>query len=218
MNVSTGPNPDLAIDKYRLRAARYDASARRTFALRQRTIALLRLVSGERVLDVACGTGLSFPLLRDGVGDAGSITGVDVSADMTALAERRVECAGWRNVHIVTAPMEHAPLDGPYDAVLFNYTHDVLQSPAALANILGHLKPGARVALAGIKHPPVWLYPLRWWRIVKAKPYVTTLDGLDAPWARLLPSLDEFQLFAFMLGTNYVASARVRGAPVPGRS
>lgn len=212
MGISTGPNPDLAIGKYRARARGYDASSRRTFALRRRTIALLGLRPGERVLDVACGTGLSFPMLWDGVGDSGFITGVDVSADMTALAERRVAAATWRNVRVVTAPMESAPLDGPYDAVLFNYTHDVLQSPAALANVLHHLRPGARVALAGIKHPSVWLYPLRWWRILKARPYVTTLSGLDAPWAALLPSLENFRLSTFMLGTNYVASARVRSA------
>lgn len=217
MDFSTGPNPDLAIGKYRSRASRYDASARRTFALRRRTIDLLHLRPGERVLDVACGTGLSFPMLREGVGDTGFITGVDVSADMTVLAERRVAAAAWRNVRVVTAPMETAPLDGPFDAALFNYTHDVLQSPAALANILAHLRPGARVALAGIKHPSVWLYPLRWWRILKARPYVTTLNGLDAPWAVLLPNLEDFRVSTFMLGTNYIASARVRRVVATGR-
>lgn len=210
MGTTSGPDPKLAICKYRSRASGYDASARRTFALRQRTIGLLGLISGERVLDVACGTGLSFPMLREGVGDTGFVTGVDVSADMTALAERRVATSGWKNVRVVTAPMESAGLDGPYDAVLFNYTHDVLQSSAALANILAHLRPGTRVALAGIKHPSVWFLPLRWWRILKARPYVTTFDGLDAPWARLLPCLEDFRMSTFMLGTNYVASARVR--------
>jgi hypothetical protein len=39
---------------------------------------------------------------------------------------------------------------------------------------------------------------------------VTTLSGLDAPWARLLPCLEDFRMSTFMLGTNYVASARVR--------
>lgn len=83
MGTTSGPDPKLAICKYRSRASGYDASARRTFALRQRTIGLLGLSSGERVLDVACGTGLSFPMLREGVGDTGFVTGVDVSADMT---------------------------------------------------------------------------------------------------------------------------------------
>jgi hypothetical protein len=41
--------------------------------------------------------------------------------------------------------------------VLFNYTHDVLRSPAALDRIFAHARPGARVALARVKQPPWWL-------------------------------------------------------------
>ncbi len=210
MTPSAGPDPVRAARKYRERAAGYDASARRTLELRHRTIDLLRLQAGDRVLDVACGTGLSFPRLREEVGERGVVVGVDVSADMVALAERRIAVSGWANVRACTAALESAALDGPYDALLFNYTHDVLQSPCALANILSHARPGARVALAGIKHPPAWLWPLRAWRIAKARPYVTTLRGLDVPWALILPSLEAFEMRSVMLGTNYLASARVR--------
>jgi len=205
-----GPDPQRAACKYRPRAAGYDASARRTLAFRRRAIDLLRLQPGDRVLDVACGTGLSFPRLREMVGERGAVVGVDVSAEMVALAQRRIAVSEWDNVRVVTAALESAALDGPYDALLFNYTHDVLQSPSAIANILAHTRPGARVALAGIKQPPAWLWPLRVWRIAKARPYVTTLRGLDAPWAIILPSLEAFEMRSVMLGTNYIASARVR--------
>lgn len=210
MTPSAAPDPELAARKYRQRAAGYDASARRTLELRYRAIDRLRLQAGDRVLDVACGTGLSFPRLREEVGERGSVAGVDVSVEMVALAKQRIAVAGWANVRACTAALESAALDGPYDALLFNYTHDVLQSPVALANILAHARPGARVALAGIKHPPAWLWPLRAWRIAKARPYVTTLKGLDAPWALLLPSLEAFEMGSVMWGTNYLASARVR--------
>lgn len=212
MTHSAGPDPALAARKYRPRAAGYDASARRTLGFRQRTIDLLRLRAGDRVLDVACGTGLSFPRLRELVGERGAVFGVDVSAEMVALAEQRILVSGWANVRVATAALESVALDGPYDALLFNYTHDVLQSPSALANILAHARPGARVALAGIKHPPAWLWPLRAWRIAKARPYVTTLRGLDAPWAIILPNLEAFDMNSVMLGTNYIASARVRAS------
>lgn len=40
----------------------------------------------ERVLDLGCGTGLSLPLLREGVGDSGRVYGVELSNEMRARA------------------------------------------------------------------------------------------------------------------------------------
>lgn len=50
----------VSIERYRRRAAGDDASALDTMPLRQRTIELLELKRGQAVLDVGCGTGLSF--------------------------------------------------------------------------------------------------------------------------------------------------------------
>lgn len=205
--------PDLgaAVEKYRGCAAGYDASARRTMALRRRTIALLALAPGDAVLDVACGTGLSLPLLVAAVGPSGRVCGVELSPEMIAQARSRVAREGWTNVSLIEAPMETAAPGLRFDAVLLNYTHDVLQSPRAVANILALAKPGARVALAGIKHPPAWLFPLRLWRLAKARRYVTTFAGLERPWALLEPGLAALEVEPVMLGTNYLARGRVKG-------
>jgi demethylmenaquinone methyltransferase/2-methoxy-6-polyprenyl-1,4-benzoquinol methylase len=161
------------------------------------------------VIDVACGTGLSLPLLRDAVGPAGRVIGVEVSPEMLAIARER--CAGWDNVSLVEAPVEEADLAAKFDAALFNYTHDVLQSPAALQRLFSFARPGARVALAGVKHPPAWLFPLRLYRLVKARPYVTTLSGLDRPWHLIEAYLVNLHVRNVMLGTNYLASGTVKG-------
>jgi len=203
------PDPFKAIQKYRDRARGYDATARRTFALRCRAVGLLELQPGETVLDVACGTGLSLPLLHAQVGPAGRVLGVEVSPEMMAQARARAARAGWRNVRLIEAAMEDADLGERFDAVLFNYTHDVLQSPRALRNIFSFAKPGARVALAGIKHPPDWLYPLRLYRLLKARPYVTTLRGLERPWALAAGYLTGLAVSPVLLGTNYLAHGRV---------
>jgi len=176
--------------------------------LRRQVIGLLGLAAGETVLDVACGTGLSLPLLREAVGPAGHVIGVEVSPEMIAKARERVVRAGWDNVTLIEAPMEEADLSAWFDAALFNYTHDVLQSPRALERIFSFARPGARIAVAGIKHPPHWLFPLRLYRLLKARPYVTTFSGLDRPWRLLESYVPDLRVTAIMMGTNYFASGR----------
>ncbi|RWP09182.1 MAG: methyltransferase domain-containing protein [Mesorhizobium sp.] len=56
----------------------------------------LELSSGDRVLDIACGTGIVARVARERLGGAGFVVGIDVSADMLAVA-RAVELAiDWR--------------------------------------------------------------------------------------------------------------------------
>src|SRR4029453_8831144 len=81
-----------------------------------------------------------------------------------AAARDRAEAAGWENVTLLEAPAEDATASGPVDAVLFAFTPDVTRSPKALANVLGQVRPGGRLAAAG----PKWtafapqLNPLVW--------------------------------------------------------
>jgi ubiquinone/menaquinone biosynthesis C-methylase UbiE len=207
------PDPRRARAQYRRHAAGYDASARRTMALRRQAIDWLELAPGERVLDVACGTGLSLPLLAERVGAAGQVVGVELSPEMLQQARERVRQAQLKQVVLVEASMADAPLEGEFDAVLFNYTHDVLQSPGSLANIFAHVRPGARVVAAGVKHPPAWLFPLRVVRLWKARRYLTTYRGLARPWAPLEPYVEGMNVRPVMFNTNYLARARARIRP-----
>lgn len=202
MNDETGPA------HYRRHARDYDASAQRTMALRRRTIARLALRPGDVVLDAGCGTGLSFALLLDAVGAPGRVIGVESSPEMLALARARTATAGWKNVHLTEGRMEDAVLPLSVDAVLFNYTHDVLRSPTALANIFRQVKPGARVAAAGIKHPPRWLDPLRLYRRFKSRGCYVRQEGLDAPWDLLAREVPDLQLESTLFGTGYIAWGR----------
>ncbi|MGH8707706.1 MAG: class I SAM-dependent methyltransferase [Burkholderiales bacterium] len=205
--MTSDPDPRRALEQYRRHADGYDASARRTMDLRRRAIDWLELAPGDRVLDVACGTGLSLPLLAERVGAAGAVVGVELSPEMLRQARARLAQARWPQVTLVEASMEQAALEGRFDAVLFNYTHDVLQSPRALANVFAHVKSGARVVAAGVKHPPAWLFALRLW---KARLYLTTFRGLARPWAPLEPYLEGMQVQPVLLGTNYIARGRAK--------
>ena len=109
-SIVSAPDPQRAIARYREHAADYDASALRTMPLRYRAVWNLALQPGDAVLDVACGTGLSFPLLEEAIGPAGRLVGVELSPEMAARAQARVERAGWRNAQLIVAAMEDADL------------------------------------------------------------------------------------------------------------
>jgi demethylmenaquinone methyltransferase/2-methoxy-6-polyprenyl-1,4-benzoquinol methylase len=206
----SAPDPQLAIARYRAHAPGYDASAARTMALRRRTVAQLALEPGQTVLDVACGTGLSFGLLREGVGASGRIIGVELSPDMLALARERCAREGWGNVTLIESAMETAKIPGPLDAILFHFTHDVLRSPAALGRILSAARAGARVAVAGMKLAPWWLAPANLVVRAKARPYMTTLEGLRRPWDLLEGHLATFARESVLYGTGYIGWGVVR--------
>jgi demethylmenaquinone methyltransferase/2-methoxy-6-polyprenyl-1,4-benzoquinol methylase len=206
--VNKAPDPQRALARYRDHAPGYDESSLRTLPLRYRTVWNLALKPGDTVLDVACGTGLSFPLLEEAIGPSGHVVGVELSPEMAALARARIVRAGWRNVDLVVARMEDAKLTPPrggFNAVMFNFTHDVLQSAAALENIFGAVRPGARVAVAGSKLLPWYVAPLNpYVRWINA-PYLTTQKNLDKPWRLLEDYVPDLEITPAMFGACYLA-------------
>jgi len=197
----------LSIDRYRSKAAGYDASAERTMPLRRRTIALLQLQPGQVVLDVGAGTGLSYALLRGAVAPGGRVLAFEQSPDMFALAEARVREAGWADVWHANAPAETVELPLIADAALFNFTHDILRTPAAVHNILRQLRPGARIAIAGMKFFPWWTGPLNLLPWLKNRPYNARPADLWSPWDLIEPQCEGFQRWSVMGGMGYLASA-----------
>ena len=209
---SKAPDAARAVAQYRNHARGYDASAQRTMRLRSRTIDKLCLRPGDRVLDVASGTGLSFPLLHDAVGEQGEIIGIDISPEMMDRARQRVAEAGWRNVRLLETAIDTADIPGQLDAVLLNFTHDVMRSRLALERIFAAMRPGARVAIAGMKYVPWWMSPVNFIVRAKARPYMTTFEGLEKPWDLALPYLTDFQWQSELFGIGYIGWGRVREA------
>ncbi len=208
---SLRPDPQLARDRYRTLADGYDASSRREWPRRLRAIDRLALQPGAAVLDVACGTGLSLAPLRDRVGPSGIVVGVELSPEMAAKARLRVDAAGWSNVHLCIADAADADFSGyRFDALLFHYAHDVLCSAAALANIFAATRPGAAVAVAGIKIVHPLLLPLNLWARLRGWRYRTSRAHLQAPWQPLTRWVPHFAVESFLLGTAFVACGRVR--------
>ena len=195
----------LAKERYQRLSAQYDYATRRIEPVRRQTIDALRLERGHRVLDVACGTGKSFEMLREAVGPEGVVVGVEQSPEMLHHAHERIRENGWDNVQLIESSVESADLKGPFDAVLFVYTQDVLQSDAALARIFEATRSGARVASTGLKLFPWYIGIANVWLLAISYPYFTTFAGLAKPWTPLERYVNPLEVHSTFLGSGYIA-------------
>lgn len=124
------------------------------------------------VLDVGCGTGLSFGWLHAGVGASGRIVGVDSSAAMLDRGALRVRRHGWSNVTLIhaeadrlAAALSGSGIDGSaVQAVLAAYALSVMARWEGAWEQITSLAPGTRVAVvdlgvasgAGFVLNPLW--------------------------------------------------------------
>ncbi|MFM7330935.1 MAG: class I SAM-dependent methyltransferase [Brachymonas sp.] len=196
----------ISIEKYRAAAANYDESAQYTMNLRQRTVNLLRLQPGQCVLDVGAGTGLSYDMLLQGVGPAGRVLAFEQSPEMFAHAEQRVAQQSLSQVWHVCAAAENVQLPQVADAVLFNYVHDVSRTPEAIANIMRQVRPGARIAMAGMKFFPWWTGPLNIVAWLKNRPHNAKAADLWSPWDIVQSYCHSWHQESTLMGMSYIAS------------
>jgi len=211
--VATGtPDRGRSRQRYQAAAPAYDAVTAAGDSYRLRTVRRLAPQPGEVILEIGCGTGLNFPLLLEPIGPDGMLVGVDLSPDMLARARRRVREHGWRNVSLIEGPAEDVEIPVLADAVLFCGTHDVLRSPAAIANVLRFVGPGGRVVAGGPKWAP-WWWPgslalnVYTWQLNRG--FVTTFEGFSEPWTYLADAVAELEVEEVFFGGGYIAEGRV---------
>lgn len=204
------PNRSTALRQYRSRARIYDLELLLFEPVRQRAIDLLGLKNGDRVLDVGCGTGLSFMAVEGLIGPEGSIVGVEQSPEMLELARARAAESKWNNITLISSSVEEAAIPLAADAALFHFTHDIMRTPSALANVVSHLRPGARIVAAGLKWAPVRAMPLNLLVWNAALRSTSTLEGLARPWSYLEPLLSQLEVEQTLGGTVYIASGVVK--------
>jgi SAM-dependent methyltransferase len=207
--VAKPPDRAAALAQYRRRAGLYDLELALFEPLRRRAIERLALQPGESVLDVGCGTGLSLPLLVARVGRRGRIVGIEQSPEMLEYARRRVQSHGWRQVTLLCAPVEEAVIPLQAHAALFHFTHDILRRPEAVANVLRHLEPGARVVASGLKWAAPWApglpSPVNLFVWPAAAHSVTSFEGLGRPWGLLQSQLGGFEVEPALMDAAYLA-------------
>lgn len=114
---------------------------------RLQTLQTLALRSGEKVLDVGCGTGLLSHDMALTVGESGCVLGVDFSNDMLELAAHRN--AGLTQIQLMQSRAEQLPVEDNYfDALTCTQTLLYVDDlGAALSEIHRALKPGGRFCI-----------------------------------------------------------------------
>jgi SAM-dependent methyltransferase len=105
-------------------------------------VALAALSPGERVLDVACGTGVVARRALNLVGEAGRVVGADINAGMLAVARAAVPGCEWCEASAGELPFP----DGTFDVVLCQLGLQFFPGKAeALRELNRVLIPGGRL-------------------------------------------------------------------------
>jgi len=100
---------------------------------------------GQRVLDVACGTGVVSRVALARVGSAGAVTGLDPNRGMLAVAERRAPAVRWTHGAAEQLPFP----DAAFDAVVSQFGLMFFRDrKRAIAEMLRVLARGGRWAVA----------------------------------------------------------------------
>jgi SAM-dependent methyltransferase len=151
-----GLQPEIALARRTSQAAAFDNIGERydqAFPHKEGQVAagewlIGQLAKGARVLDAGCGTGV--PTLRQ-LQDAGlSVTGIDISAGMLALARQHVSGADLRQLDLTEVNREL----GEFDAVVAFFSLLMLpraELPGALGRLHDVLAPGGLLTVGMVE-------------------------------------------------------------------
>lgn len=152
----------------------------------------LGLRERDRVLDIGCGTGLNFPLLRALVGAGGTVIGVDASAAMLQGARSRIADHGWSNVEVHHGDAaDLSTIIGnveSFDAVLFTYSLSIIGAwRSVFSQACALTRPGGRVVVVDLA------LPTGRWRVLsplaRLACFTGGVDVYRAPWTLVLDRL-----------------------------
>ncbi|RJQ44242.1 MAG: class I SAM-dependent methyltransferase [Gaiellales bacterium] len=122
-------------------------------AFRRAVVAAAGIGAGQRVLDFNCGTGTQAMLVAEMAGTA-SVTGIDLSPRMIAMAERK---ARGRPVEFLVANSEDMPFpDATFDRAMTTLAYHEMNREGranALREVWRVLRPGGRLVIGDLRAP-----------------------------------------------------------------
>ena len=213
------------IEIYRKKAKHYDITSRLypapgypQRAQRLRAVQELGLSPGDSVVDIACGTGLNFPLIEDAIGPDGRIVGVDLTDAMLAEAHDRIDSNGWSNVSLVQADAGGFDFPSRVDAILSTYA---LSQVPECAEVIAHgavaLSAGGRWVVLDLKIPDNTPRRLAQLGTAILRPFASIDEWITRrPWEAIRIAMQEeladFSWTELLFGTAFLAA----GSRAPG--
>ena len=110
-----------------------------------RVCSAARLKAGDRVLDVACGTGVLAREAAARIGPGGRVTGLDLNPGILAVAQRMAPDIEWRLGDASSLPFEASGFDAVVSQFGLMFFPDRV---GALREMMRVLAPGGRLAVA----------------------------------------------------------------------
>jgi ubiquinone/menaquinone biosynthesis C-methylase UbiE len=127
---------------------------------RAKAVTLLELTPGDRVVEIACGTGRTLPLLAGHVGADGVVVGIDRSPALMKRAKQRVK--DFPGVELRLGDWLDADLGQPMDAAICVLGLSVLDEwERALDRMLHSVRQGGHLSIVdwifdGTANGPAW--------------------------------------------------------------
>jgi len=210
---------EYIIQTYRKRAANYDFTANlyylfgyREWAYRRKAVKALKLQAGDTVLELACGTGINFPLFQRYIGPTGNIIGVDITDAMLGQAQKRVANYGWKNVILLQHDASTYKIPSNVNAVFSSYALSLFpDTKKVLKNIANSLVPVGRLVLIELQVPNFWNSWIASAAVALMRPFAVTKDWVARrPWETIRNTindeLDNVEVTEHFFGLTYIIS------------
>ncbi|MDE3077985.1 MAG: methyltransferase domain-containing protein, partial [Chloroflexota bacterium] len=196
--TTADPRRAEVLSTYARRARHYDLTANlyyliglREWAYRKQAVESLSLRPGDTVVEIGCGTGLNFPLLRQAVGATGKVVGIDLTPAMLDVARQRIARHGWTNVELVQCDAAAYDFPDSPDGILSTFALSLVpECGEIVARGTATLPSGKRWVVLDLRQPSYWPNGLISPLIPLVRPFAVTEDVIGRrPWEAILDGI-----------------------------